>query len=237
MSTIRIIPTNTCPPTLEELARRSKSFSAFASDVQLDVGDGVFVSARSWPYGAGQWDDLERMASRGEKLPESERLSYEAHLMVDDPVRIGELLSRVGCVRIIAHVETLPTESAIHDAFSIWKAASARETGLAFLIDTPLSRLDTIGHACDVVQLMSIATLGAQGAPYDARVIERIQAVHASFPDLPIEIDGGVSSATLPALIRAGATRFGVGSAISAAADQQSAYSTLLSLAQSMIQS
>lgn len=66
----------------------------------------------------------------------------------------------------------------------------------------------------DYVQVMGIEKVGFQGQPFDARAIELVRHVHEQYPELAIQVDGGVSEDTIPDLIRAGATRLVVGSAI-----------------------
>ncbi len=233
---IEIIPTNTCPPDLDEMARRSQAFSEFASCVQLDVGDGAFVPARSWPYGDGQLRELEAMESGATGLPCSDILFYEVHIMAEEPRDIGERLARAGIRRIIGHVEAFADPEEVRTALSAWRAAGAKEVGLAVLLDTPLPVFTPLLPACDVVQLMSIAQLGYQGAQFEPRIFDRIKEVRAAFPDVVIEVDGGVSEKNIADLARAGAARFGVGSAITKASDPIAAYRHLKSLAESAIQ-
>lgn len=233
---IEIVPTNTCPPTLTELERRSHLFSGFAKSVQLDIGDGEFVPDTSWPYAKGQWDELERMAMSLQKLPYSDILHYETHLMVEEPTLIGELLARLGCARVIAHIETLADVAAARYVFSAWKTMGASEIGLTALIDTPLLALKPLIAECSVVQLMSIGTLGRQGAAFEPRVVPRIKELRAAYPHITIAVDGGVSADNIVELVRAGATRFGVGSAISKAEDPKAAYEKLFSLAESALE-
>lgn len=233
---IEIIPTNTCPPDFAELSRRSLIFAGFADQIQLDIDDGAFAPELSWPYLSGQWAELEEMAVGAQKLPCADKLAYETHLMVEEPLRIGELLARVGCMRVIAHVEVFKDTQLIAEAFSTWKAAGASEVGLAILLETPLSALQPIVEQCSVVQMMSIATLGRQGAPFDQRIIGRIRELHAMNPDLTISVDGGVSPANIAELVRAGATRFGVGSAISKSENPKAAYEDLKVIAENALQ-
>ena len=228
---IEIIPTNTCPPDLEELSRRSKMFAEFSKMVQLDVGDGVFIPETSWPLKDGQWQELEAMG-QGEGLPLADSLSYEVHLMVTDPAEIGILLARAKAKRIIAHLEAFPDSNQIPEIFNAWRGAGAAEVGLALLLDTPLSLLEPVVAVCDVVQVMSIAKLGYQGAAFEVRAFERIQELRSTYPTLVIEVDGGVSEKNIAELARAGATRFGVGSAITKADNPSMAYERLKSLAE-----
>ncbi len=226
---IEIIPTNTCPPDLAELSRRSDFFAKFSEWVQLDVSDGVFTPERSWPYAEAQWAELEALTEG--KLPSAPDLKYEVHLMVEEPREVGLHLAEAGIQRIIGHVEAFADEKEIQAALSAWRGAGAAEVGLAILLDTPLPVLLPMISACDVVQVMSIATLGRQGAPFDARAVARIQELHAQYPELVISVDGGVSEKNIAELVRAGARRFGVGSAITKAPDPRAAYEHLKSIA------
>ena len=231
---IEIIPTNTCPIDLLELSRRSEAFAEYATCVQLDIADGAFVPATSWPYGEGQMHELRALA--GEGLPYADNLSYEIHIMAEEPKDIGVAFAQAGAARIIGHVESFSDSEEARSALSAWRVSSAREVGLALLLDTPLPVIEPLLQACDFVQVMSIAQLGYQGAQFEPRVFDRIGEIRATYPNLIVEIDGGVSEKNIAELARAGATRFGVGSAISKAADPKAAYEMLKTLAENAIQ-
>lgn len=221
-----IVPTNTCPSDFSELSRRTESFVHFAREIQLDIADGIFAPARSWPYNDDQWQQLENMADSAQKLPHADSLGYEAHLMVADPKRLGGLLARVGCKRIIYHAETVESAAA-KGMLDEWKAAGAQEVGVALRIETPLESINGIVRHCDVVQLMSIDRIGSQGQPFDERVVSRIEELHAAYPDLMVSVDGGISESNIEMLVRAGANRLCVGSAISGAASPAAAFAML----------
>jgi ribulose-phosphate 3-epimerase len=222
-----ILPTNTCPPDLTELEKRTASVLDFAPEIQLDAADGVFAPVTSWPYLEGQWQALEAMAARGEKLPYADRIVYEAHLMVQDPRVLGALFARVGCTRILPHIETLAGAEGARAMFAEWKAAGAKEVGVSLLLDTPLSTIEEYADMLDVVQLMSIAKVGAQGQPFDESIFSRIEELHAMYPDMMVAVDGGVAESNVEALTRAGANRLCVGSAISKAESPAAAYAAI----------
>jgi pentose-5-phosphate-3-epimerase len=224
---IEVIPDNTCPADYPELVRRSKALAQFSKNIHFDLSDGKFTAVTSWPYGEGQMAELEKMADRREYLPLAKITYYEAHMMVEEPLRVGTLLARIGCRRVVGHLETFASAHAIKEAFSAWRAGGAEEVGLALLIDTPLSELDAYASECDTVYLMSIKTLGRQGAPFTEAIYERIEELHKKYPDLTIAIDGGVSDHNIKQLADAGATRFSVGSAITKTADPASSYEHL----------
>ena len=231
MKIVEIFPTNTCPPTYEDLAARTEFFSAFAPHVQLDIDDGQFAPEISWPY-ANQWKELSDKVAAREQLPLSDKVEYETHMMVMDPLEIGLALARMGCKRLIPHIEVFRSAEEVRSVFSAWKLAGAREVGLAVLLDTPLEGVYPFVLESSVIQLMSIATLGKQGALFDERIFDRISVLHARFPQTIISIDGGVSILNIERLAKAGARRFGVGSAITKAPDPKAAYTQLLALAQ-----
>lgn len=227
-----ILPTNTCPGDLAELARRTEAFADFAPEIQLDISDGLFSPVTSWPYNGVQWSELEDMAASGTQLPMAERVGYEVHLMVQEPEQLGILLAQTGVRRIMPHVETLDDVERARETFAAWKAAGAREVGLSLLIDTPLESVAPYADVCDVIQLMSIARIGAQGQPFDERSLTRVEELHAAYPDMVVAVDGGVSEANIELLVRAGANRLCVGSAISKAPKPSEAYARMLERAQ-----
>ncbi len=231
---LEIIPTNTCPPDYPELVRRAKAFGMFAPHTHLDISDGKFTPVVSWPYANDQLTELEKMADERVVLPLAKVSYYEVHLMVQEPLRIGTLMARVGCRRILAHIETFHSAHSVKEAFSVWRAGGAEEVGLALLLDTPLSAIDEYVSQCDAVLLMSIPTLGKQGAPFDERIFARIRELHQKYPELVIAVDGGVGDKNIVELVKAGATRFGVGSAITKTADPAAAYHSLFNVVERM---
>ncbi len=82
---------------------------------------------------------------------------------------------------------------------------------------------------------MGIQKIGYQGQTFDPSTPARVKELVTLYPNLDIEVDGGVAEATIPSLVAAGASRLVVGSAISKAPDPQSAYQKLLSLANATI--
>lgn len=156
--------------------------------------------------------------------------------MAEEPKGVGVLFAQARVERIIGHIEAFADSREALSALEAWRTAGAREVGLALLLDTPLPVIEPLVSRCDVVQVMSIARLGYQGAPFEPRIFDRIRELHALHPDLVIEVDGGVSEKNIQDLVRAGASRFGVGSAISKAADPKSAYEHLKKLAEDAVQ-
>ena len=225
---IEIIPTYV-PRDAVDLATGAGKIRSFATAIHIDVDDGIFAPITTWPYiRPGEFGAFD--------LSSVEGLFPEAHLMVEEPHDIGVAFAHAGAKRIIGHVEGFGDTEEARRALGAWRDAGAAEVGLGLLLQTPFEVIAPLISLCDVVHCMSIATIGTQGIPYEASAPARIAEFHRLFPDVTISVDGGVSENNISDLVRAGAARFGVGSAITKAADPKLAYEKLKSLAESAVE-
>jgi len=219
---VDIIPT-TVPRNRDELLDAIHVVSRFSRKIHVDVDDGLFVPQVSWPYvGADMYGSADISGLGG--------ISIEAHLMVRDPRMIGSDLARAGVKTIVGHIEACADISEAEKTLALWRASGAHEVGLAILIDTPVEKILPYVSLCDVVQIMSVAKVGAQGAPFDPRAIERVRILRDVFPDLVISVDGGINGSNIADLMAAGTARFAVGSAIMQTGDAARAYRQLIEL-------
>ena len=201
----------------EELDRALARYAAIPSltDVQIDIVDGQFAKPPTWPYaGNAAWE-----------LPLRERFTYDLDLMVREPGGVIDRWVELGANRLTLHVESA------HDIGSIIREAKRRHGyeagftpgllafGLAFNVTTPIEAFEHLLAEVDYVQCMGIATIGRQGEPFDPRVLAKIRALRARHPELPIQVDGGVSMKSAPDLLHAGASRLIVGSVLREAGD------------------
>ncbi len=224
---IEIIPT-CVPRAAEDLAECARAIRPFSTAIHIDVTDGLFAPSHTWPYTKhGVFGTFDLAGAHG--------LVKEIHLMVEEPRTIGIQFARAGALRILGHVEAFPTADDAHGALDAWRRAGAREVGLGILMETPFEVLEHHLLAVDVIHMMSIARIGTQGIPYDTRAPERIAEFHERYPEILISVDGGVSESNIEDLVRAGARRFGVGSALSKAPDPKAAFVKLKTLAESAV--
>ncbi len=208
MSNIEIIPA-ILPKNFEEVSENASLVKGLVKTVQVDICDGQFVPNITWPL---KRDDeyFARILQQQEGLPFWDELDYEFDLMVNwhDPKRIEDWV-QAGATRIILHVESKG------DLLQVTETVFGQvEIGLALNIDTPIDVLEPFKDKIQFIQLMGIDRVGFQGQPFDPKVIDKIKQVKSKYPEFPISIDGAVSLATAKDLIRAGATRLVVGSAI-----------------------
>lgn len=197
------------PNTYEELEVGLARLVDGPRYVQIDVCDGVFVPARTWPLNPsdrGHFSDI----IKGEiGLPHWEDFNFEVDLMVHNPEKHVLQWVAAGMFRVVFHLESKHNWVEFKDA-----VGETAEIGLAIDLDPPYEKLAQYIPRVDYVQIMGIAKLGKQGTELDDRVFALIDKVRADFPDVTIQIDGGVTEKNAKALLDRGADRLVVGSAI-----------------------
>jgi ribulose-phosphate 3-epimerase len=220
---IEIIPA-VMPCDYDDLVGKMELFAGVAPLIQLDIMDGKFVPARTWPYPRDMHFDAITIEKEG--MPRWEKLDFEADLMVENPELWVPKWVMAGVRRIIVHVESMRDFEKIREAVP----RGLIELGLAVNNSTPISTIEPYIDRIDFVQCMGIDRIGFQGQPFDERVLERVRDLHKKFPELPISIDGSVNKNTAKRLVDAGATRLVAGSAILESGDVHSAMEELKSL-------
>lgn len=181
----------------------------FASWVQLDIADGDFAGPETW----SNPDDLRDINSTVKK---------EIHLMVQEPERVLREWMDVAD-RVYIHYEATREMKALVSAFP----SSRAELGIALSLETPISVLTPYRESIQSVQLMSIASLGSYGSPFDERVFEKISILRDEYPSVTISVDGGVHLELVKRLRDAGASHLVVGSAIFSVENPEHAYEEL----------
>ncbi len=231
---ITIIPT-CVPQSLDDLMAKANDFQAFSTMIHVDIDDGIFTPEMSWPFNEmGEKGSAER--GIGGLDISVDNFLMQFHLMVSegrDGIELAENFIKAGCDSLIVHVESLGDDT---DTLGAWAMLGVREVGIAILLDTPLKKLDPLLPFLDFVHILSVATIGAQGAPFDSRALDRVAQLHGAYPDLPIQVDGGICETNIASLVKAGARRFAVGSALSNVPDQAQAYADLKAAAENALQ-
>lgn len=204
------------PTSREDLDSRLLRLHGVTERVQIDVVDGKFVTPASWPY--AQHMDVQKLTE--ESLPELGSFRFEIDLMAEEPEKAIGPWVRAGATRITVHAETTRNLPGLIKDFQVTYghdkdfAPGLIAFGLAINLATDTSLIEPYLDQCDYVQFMGIARIGKQGEPFSPDVIPKIHAFHRKYPEMPIQVDGGVSRATAQQLIEVGASRLVVGSAV-----------------------
>ena len=190
------------------------------SEIHVDVVDGKFAPAVSWPY-----NDNADVTKAYELL---RPFSLEVDLMVEKPLPAAEAWLTAGADQLLFHIETIAAPS-----LENFTQAHSGTIGVAISSATPVENLFPYLSFVEYVQVMGIAHIGTQGQPFDSTVIERIKTIQEKYPTMPISIDGSVNATTLLELKNLGLHRFIVGSAIVGTTNPKKSYQELTELVRS----
>lgn len=192
------------PKSFEDLRDKIALVKGLVNSVQVDIVDGIFVPAKSWPINDEMWNSGVHF-----DFPYCEICNFELDLMVKNPEeRIDDWLGTVAS-RIVFHIESTNKVDELVD-----KLKGKVKVGVAFNINTKDEIYDNIIEKVDFVQLMGIEKIGYQGEHFSTLVLEKIKNLRKRFPDIIISVDGGVNLENAKTLIDAGASRLVAGSAI-----------------------
>ncbi|MDQ3014357.1 MAG: hypothetical protein M3Q73_00650 [bacterium] len=215
---IEIIPA-IMPDSLDEISDKAGLVAPYVDMVQLDIMDGRFVKARTWPYFANDYS-FDTLVSEEEGLPLWDKIDYEVDLMVEHPEKVIQKWITAGAKRIIVHIEsTKHMADIVRDfrqrfAYSPIPSERLVEFVLAIGLETPVDTILPYLEDIDGVQFMGIAQIGLQGEPLDERVIDRMREFHNAHPEVIISVDGGVTLDNARLLYNSGARRLVSGSGI-----------------------
>ena len=171
--------------------------SPFVSWVQIDVADNTLVPNETC-LDFSKFEALIHSQSSGQA---KHNLSFEAHLMVAEPEKYIRPLADAGFKRLIAHVESHDPRRFLDEA-----TYESVEAGIAIDGPTELEQVEPFLESVDVVLVMTIEA-GFSGQALMPETIEKIKTIHENFPDLAIEVDGGINDKTAKLVKNAGATR------------------------------
>jgi ribulose-phosphate 3-epimerase len=184
----------------------------FGNWVQVDITDGKFVPTKTNVDLA----DLKYF---------TERANIEFHLMIEKPEETMGEWARLGPKRVLVHIEAITD---MDELLTVCRENSV-EVGLALNPETPLSMILPWVNAVDLILFMGVHP-GRGGQEFIPEVLDKIKSLRRAFPNVKIEMDGGVRTANIEELKNAGVDYFVVGSGILKAPDVKHAIEELKEL-------
>jgi ribulose-phosphate 3-epimerase len=193
-----------------------------AKTVQIDVCDGLFVPSTTWPYGKSD-SHFEAILKEEEGMPGWDKVDFEFDLMVKnpDPDYVRKWV-QLGASRIVLHAES---SIDLSDSFAILSGVVDR--GLAIKVNTPIEQIEKYSKYLLYVQIMGIDKVGFQGQHLNQDIFLKIKEVKERFPDLLVQVDGGINSTNAGTISHAGADRLVIGSALFNSTDIVDTYKRL----------
>ena len=152
------------------------------------------------------------------------RTPVDCHLMIDDPDRWAPGYAEAGAGNVTFHLEA--ARAPVRPARDIRRQGA--RAGVGIKPATPVDSLVDLVHEIDMVLIMSVEP-GFGGQPFLELAVPKIQQARQLIGDADIwlQVDGGVSEATIERCAEAGADVFVAGSAVFGAADPAAACTAL----------
>ena len=141
-------------------------------------------------------------------LAEAVDLPLDAHLMVDNPDNLIRPFVEAGVVSISVQPEVA---THLHRTLEMIRDGGC-EAGVALNPTTPPEFIEWALPYLDYVLVMSVNP-GFGGQAFIPEMVEKVRRLK-EMTDLPIEVDGGITTETAPLMVEAGARVVVAGSAV-----------------------
>ncbi len=167
--------------------------------LHIDIADGGFTNGYSTWRNPGDLAELKLTSD----------IKIELHLMMNEPEQAMDPWLAAGISRLIFHLEATASLEVV--------VACCRDRGvepmLALAPETPVNHALTYLAGLPACQILAVHP-GLAGQSMEPGTLEKIASIHARFPNMVIEVDGGVTPETAAQMKAAGATQVVAGSSI-----------------------
>ena len=169
-----------------------KKMQNFGADLyHLDVMDGLFVKNQTVDY------------TYLEQLKMSSVLLFDVHLMVQYPTKVISKYAKAG-----ANILTIHYEAFANDKLFVKTLKKIRKlgmmAGIAIDLDTKVETIEPFLKYCDLVLVMMVKA-GKGGQQFNEDALKKIKKLRKLYPNILIEVDGGINAETGSKCVKAGA--------------------------------
>lgn len=205
----------------DEMIRAEK---AGADWLHCDVMDGVYVPNISFGF------DIIK------KIHSITNLPLDVHMMTSVPEKYLEVLKDAGTFSVTLHNDVMETNKLIKTLEEI--KSLGMKTAVALKPRVSAEEVEALIPLCNMILVMTVEP-GFGGQKFMEDMLPKISAIRnmaeKTNPDLDIQVDGGIGSATIGACAKAGANVFVVGTASFRAPDMKTALSDMKSIAEQAV--
>ena len=140
-------------------------------------------------------------------------LPLDVHLMIEKPENMLEAFAKAGADRLTVHVETC---THLHRTIQQIKSLGVK-AGVTLNPATPAVFLQEIYTYVDLILVMTVNP-GFGGQSFIPEMLPKVETIRQALDQSGslawLEVDGGVTTQTLPALLKAGANAFVAGNSV-----------------------
>lgn len=168
---------------------------AGATHLHLDVMDGAFVP--NITFGKDVISAIRKHT----------KLIFDIHMMVENPERYIKDMVDAGANSITIHAESTKH---LDRAINLIKSYGIKAC-VALNPATPISVVENVAYLLDMILVMSVNP-GFGGQKFIPQALDKIQKLRELYPDIDIEVDGGINDKTAKLAKTAGANVLVAGS-------------------------
>ena len=182
-----------------------------AEILHIDIMDGSFVPNLSMGPQV-----VEALRGKSEQV-------FDVHLMLLHPLMYIPVFRKAGADWLTFHVECADDPGQVLDAIE----KSGAKPGMALRPGTPVEALFPYGQRLHSVTVMTVEP-GFGGQELKKEPLKKILELKRRFPQLLVEVDGGVNQETAPQVLESGADVLIAGTAVFGAKNPRQAMNLLL---------
>ena len=169
-----------------------KKMQTYGADLyHLDVMDGLFVKNQTVDY------------TYLEQLKMSSVLLFDVHLMVQYPTKVIKKYAKYGANILTIHYEAFANDKLFIKTLKKIKKLGMMP-GIAIDLDTDINVIEPFLKYCDLVLVMTVKA-GKGGQVFSEDALKKIKKIRKLYPNMLIEVDGGINNETGAKCVKAGA--------------------------------